>query len=337
MHSYIYENEVTDMVDAKKAMKDAEKTVDTANNKLDTVNKPDGSQNKSGVATEDGEDRVRSFIDSIKSSEQANLMRTRLQNDPVVKQRLLTSQSDVCRNQCVGYMLGSMYLKSLPLDDEYKNAQNIELRNDFDKYIKDNKGGPLFYVKDAFEKSGGTNLAAKRLLEAADDEVKNFHEMMGIDFKGKSADDIRFNLDDEIKVRLDKVTDEISFDEITNAIRTNVTNTAIAEIERAKKEAEEQQELEDELAKNTEITSESAAEEWMNAHRKPRPKFYQPSLFEAMLIGKTAVMKESASDFDAVFAEAVKDYTKVSFGQSFGFDHYSTRDIQRMANKIANI
>lgn len=337
MPSYLYENEATDMVDAKKAMKDAEKTVDTANNKLDSVNNPNGSQNKAGIAKEDGEERVRAFVDSIKSSEQANLMRTRLQNDPVVKQRLLSSQSDVCRNQCVGHMLGSLYLKSLPLDDEDKTAQSIELRNDFDKYIKDNKGSPLFYVKDAFEKSNGTNLAAKRILEAADDEVKNFHEIMGIDFKGKSADDIKFNLDDDIKVRLDKVTDEISFDEITDAIRTNVTNTAVAEIERAKKEAEEQQELEDELAKNTEITSESAAEKWMETHRKPRPKFYQPSLFEAMLMSKTAVMKESASDFDAVFAEAVKDYTKVSFGQSFGFDHYTVRDIQRMANKIANV
>lgn len=330
-----YENEVTDMVDAKHVMKDAEKTVDTANKKLDGVSPDNNKPGEPPKATKEcGEEKVRKFLDSIAAANNARAQSERFKMDPVVKQRILANQSTMCRNQCIGYMLGSIYLKSLPLDKEYIDAHDTELRNDFGKYLGTKSSSPLFYVKDAFEKSRGTNLSAKRLLEAADDEVKNFHEIMGIDFKNKSADDIKFNLDKDIKDRLDKVTGSLSFDEIIGAIRTNVTNAAVDEIDRAKKEAEEQQALEDELAKNTEITSESAADEWMKTHRTPRPKFYQPTLFEAMLINKTQ-KKTPGKTYEEIFSEAVMDYTKISVVQSFEFERHTPDDIKRLASRYA--
>lgn len=330
MSIYKYENTLDDMNDAKSRLKNIQKDADAVDKKTDGV-----VSSAANVAKEDGEDRIRAFLDSIKASEQKEKERLRHQTDPTIKQRVLASQSNECRKQCVDHMLGTVYIKSLPLDDDFKQAHNAELRNDFSKYINNNKGGALYYVKDANEKCNGTNIYAKKILEAAEAEVRNFHDIMGIDFKGKNADDIKFNLDNEIKTRLDKVTDEVSFDDITNGIRTNVTNVAIAEIDRAKKEAEEQQALEDELAKNTDVTTEAAAEEWLKKRStKTRSKFYQPSLFEAMLMNKTVTMTESASDFDEIFAEAVKDYTMVSIGHSIGFEKISPREVQRMANSL---
>ena len=148
-------------------------------------------------------------------------------------------------------------------------------------------------------------LAAKvlnRMLEAADEACADFGAKMGIGFNNRTADEIKFSLDneDQIRQKLDNVTDEVDFNEITDAIRNNVTNAALAEIDRSQKEKEAADQLEEVLRNNDEITTEESVQEVLK-DRKPADDV--PSLMESIMIGKSKTFTESTSreEWDKMF------------------------------------
>ena len=186
------------------------------------------------------QNKVMSFIDRMNELEQQEVKEVIRQNDPIVKTRILNSEADKCRNDCVSHMMGNLFINAMPLDDAYKLDHTAELRDDMDKYL-DQKGGPVYYLKSAYEKCNSP--AIKKILEAADEEADDFTLKMGLSLNDKMPEDIKYRMSDDTKSKLDKITSDLPFKEITDIIRDNVTDTAVAEIEKAKKEKEFQEEL----------------------------------------------------------------------------------------------
>lgn len=295
----------------------------------------DIEKSTASTTNEDGEAGLMAFISTLQKREAERVDMERLKHDPIIKRRQIEKEGEKCRNACIGHMLGNMYMDSLPLDDEYKNNHNVELRDSFDTYLA-KKGGPVAYVKGACENAKSGSAILRKVLETADAEVLDYKSKMGFGVDSKSVDDIKFSIDDSLNQRLDRVTSEVDFNEISQAIRDNVTKAAVAEIERAKKEAEAQQELEDALAKNTEVTSEAAVKDMIE--EVPDWK-YEPSLFEAIMINRrNARDSESLTkdEFDEVFGESVQEYTKLSLSQALGLEKLNMYDTKKLAREYAN-
>lgn len=290
--------------------------MNNANKSLDDVQKT--------VDEECGEESLKSFIGSMQKQQSVAAEQNRLNNDPIVKRNLLKAQINKCREDSLNHMLGNMYMKSLPSAD-VQNDSDInepELRSDLARFVKD-KGGVVAYIKDGcLREQGKDSLAGKvlnRMMEAADEACMDYSSKMGIGLNNIQASDIKFSLDKEPEIRnkLDNVTSEVDFNELTDAIKASVTSAAIAEIERSKKEQETIKELEDSLRNNDTITTAESVQDYMSKQDKQRSI---PSLMESILIGKCKDFNESTSQesWDKAFVESVCEYTKLALEQGLG-------------------
>lgn len=320
---------------------DAAKEIDKLTKTIDDSTEEFKDTSKSlGELKEDGEDlagkpALIAFLDASKADAQRRAEEIAIKNDDVVKNNILARQSNICKDTCTNYMLGNLYMKSLPLDPDDKVAHEDELRNDLKKYV-DDKGGALRYVQDACTKESARsnpNPATKLLkliLEAADNEVRNFNAAMGIGFNTKTADDIVFSLDNSMKKRLDRITDTVDFDDITSAISKNVTDAAVAEIQRSKEEEAAKQALEDEIKNNTGIVTPEQVQEFVSVRNTTVAP--EPSLFESIMIGKVKAMTESGSDvkMEKALAESVCEFTKLSMDEAFGFTRRNKYDLLKL-------
>ena len=326
--------------DAIKKRDDAAKEISKMGAEADSMQKKvDEAKQKSQAATEcgDGEASLTAFISGLKKQQDAVTDTSRLNNDPVVKNNILKNELVKCKNDSLNHMLGNMYLKTLPTDtSKDPDIDEPELRKDLEKFVAD-KGGPVAYIKDGcLKEKGKDSLAAKvlnRMLEAADEACTDFGAKMGIGFNNRTADEIKFSLDneDQIRQKLDNVTDEVDFNEITDAIRNNVTNAALAEIDRSQKEKEAADQLEEVLRNNEEITTEESVQEVLK-DRKVADDI--PSLMESIMIGKSKTFNESTTreEWDKMFVESVCEYAKHALTQGLGVQKYDRYSMIKLAS-----
>lgn len=297
----------------------------------------DTAKQKTATECGDGEASLTAFINSMKQQQNSIAEQNRLNNDPTVKRNILNNEIKKCREQSLNHMLGNMYIKSLPKDTNGNDPDinEPELRQDLEKFVAD-KGGPVAYIKDGcLKEKGKDSLAGKvlnRMLEAAENACIDFGAKMGIGFNNRTADEIRFSLDneDQIRQKLDNVTDEVDFNEITDAIRNNVTNAAIAEIERSQKEKEAAEELEEVLKQNENITTEESVQEALSDIRYNNST---PSLMESIMIGKSKSLDETSprEDWDKMFVESVCEYAKHALVQGLGMTRYDKLSMINLA------
>ena len=303
------------------------KSMDKLSEDSDKLKLPMSGKQKPATECGDGEASLTAFINGIKQQQDAVAEKNRLNNDPTVKQRILNNEISKCRDASLNHMLGNMYMKTLPTDPANDpDINEPELRKDLEKFVAD-KGGPVAYIKDGcLKEKGKDSLAGRvlnRMLEAAEDACADFGAKMGIGFNNRTADEIKFSLDteDQIRQKLDNVTSEVDFNEITDAIRNNVTNAAIAEIERSQKEKEAADQLEEVLRQNEEVTTEESVKEAIGDYRFNNSV---PSLMESIMIGKSKSFDENTPRevWDKMFVESVCEYAKHALVQGLGMTRH---------------
>ncbi len=285
-----------------------------------------------------GEAGLTAFIAGLKNQRTAAADAARLNNDPVVKRNVLNNEINKCRADSLNHMLGNLYMKTIPTDtNNDPDINEPELRKDLEKFVA-SKGGPVAYIQDGCVKERGKDSLAgrvlKRMIEAADDACADFGAKMGIGFNNRTADEIKFSLDseDQIRQKLDNVTDEVDFNEITDAIRNNVTNAAIAEIDRSAKEKEDAEALEDVLRNNEDVTTEESVHEAVASWSKPTAPTI-PSLMESIMIGKSKdfTSETPRETWDKMFVESVCEYAKHALVQGLGMTTYDKYSMIKLA------
>ena len=285
-----------------------------------------------------GEDKVTSFMDKINQKKQAVDDFDSLSNSVDGKLRRIEREKEIARKACVDDLLNRCYKQSLPLGDEYKRMEDEPLSNDFSTYIMNRKSpvGVLYYVKEAIRKGSPF---AKRMMEKVDQLVDDEYRDKEINVDTVAPEDLVFKMTDEIHKKIDNIGDDLSLEEISDKIKDNVKNTAIAEINRAKQEKQDLKKLEEEMMADPALNTQTAVESALELYniKNERSSFYEPeSVFMAMLVGKTnKLMKEAANN--ELFEEPLYDaltYIKESKIDVNRLIDAQTRVLDRISNKI---
>lgn len=242
------------------------------------------------------EERVFNFIDTIEKERQNELSDERFKTSDVYKRRIIDSAKENAANECLSKIFEKFYIDAVPLNDDYKCAYHDGLCNDVHKFASDRTDGKTlsYYVGEAI-KSG--SVPAKRIMESVTKIVDEYYADKEANLGDiNTEDDLVFKMDDDTEEKLNVINRDLELDDLSQIISDNVRVTAASEIARAKAEKEKIKEVERELSDNLSVNNESAIETELELRGMSKKKFFQPSLFEGIMINKlNNVTAESAS------------------------------------------
>ena len=209
----------------------------------------------------DGRSKVINFINEVRNQEVQMMQENALKSSIGYKRTVLRKEKGIALETCYEKIFSDLYMESLPLSDEYKNAYGSDLKSDFKTFMKDYYNGKSFTeIVTESVKSG--NSIMNRL-------SKNVERFVDKEFMAKEA-------------KLDDI--------VSKVVKNNVKNTIKGELNATKKQKEDTKAFEDSLVKDNNVKTESSL---MSAIMKSgRREFmesgrvYQPSLFESILIAK---------------------------------------------------
>lgn len=275
--------------------------------------------------------KVDQFIKLVNKEHEDTSSMERLQEDDTIKLRKLSVERDKASEEILGEMIGRLYTKSIPLDDDYKDGNETMLKNDMQEFMK-TRGGCQYYAAEAIKRTKSPLL--KRMVESAEDIAKAHYIEPAKNISDISIADLDYKMTDEEDEKIDQITSDMEFDEISTVIKNNVKETIMNEIDKAKEEEADKEKLQSELNENDELTSESAIENAITKYKVHHPRIHEPSLFEAILVSKNKMITESTSDnMDMAFAETIREYTQHTVAKTLRLDSYTPRNITNMVNE----
>ena len=276
------------------------------------------------------------FMDEIDKASKARQASERFQNSDEVKRKILENKKSEAKGICFDIIFNKIYKDALPMNDEYKIAHGTELDDEFRDFINVKAPNGLECYLHESMKNG--NNVAKMLIESVNKIVRDyyFEASMNLDNTDVSKLDFDPNTDENHK-KIEAITDKMDTEEISDIIKQNVKQAAISDIQNTKTHQEEMKNLVDELKNDPQITSEAAIDRRLGIAGVTTPKFYQPSLFEGIMINKLNLIKEATEEVspeDAnkkAFFDATKEMTKLSVLNAMKLE-----DVFHNQNKIAN-
>lgn len=215
-------------------------------------------------------------------------------------------------------MFSDLYVKSLPLDREYKDCVVDELYQEMEMFIHD-LGGYDYFKGHINRKNKPILGEALLLIEGKCNKMKT-EEVASLK-KGNCED---ASMDDDERFTLSNITGDMEYEQIQKIIHDNVLDTVNNEIEKAKREKEIKEELEEEISQNVEITTESEAIKFIE-RKLNIPSAYQPSLFESIQVN---IYNEKGNylEMDNILSETIKEYTKYQILQTLYLEDFLDRD-----------
>lgn len=246
----------------------------------------------------DRKNRTFDFMDELRRRKEREEEFQSVQNRPEFKLRKLEDTKKEGIDRCLNTIFGKLYVNSIPtnsllpqstcINGSIQRLQNpSELCDQMGCFIngRSDGKGPTYYVNEAIKRN--KSQALQRLMEGCEKIVNEQYADKTKNPDLITPDDYTFKLTGESETKLNDLMNSLQMDDLADVIKQNVKTTAINEIEAAKKEKEERDQLETELSQNNDITTESAIDEYLASHNLNRPtQVYQPSLFEGIMIGK---------------------------------------------------
>lgn len=274
--------------------------------------------------------KVMDFINAKAKEQAGQKAQAELDASPEMKYKKLNEEYKNAPSVCIDTILGRLYKDALPFDDPKKNCSDDDARDEIRDYIAKRTNGKIseWYVREALKKNKSTTL--QNLLNESVAIAKKFYSEKSKDIGQINLKDLNFNMnmDDE---GLTQISKKLDLDEISEIIHNNVQKALQDETDKAKKEEEYKKQIEDTLAQDTSVTDDASMEsaiEKMNIVK--RPQVYQPSLFEAILLGKASTMQESVNS--DLISEAVHEYTKLNITKALRLEKFDLAGIRKMAN-----
>lgn len=253
-----------------------------------------------------------SFIDYLEQQEKRSQDMDKLKNLPGKKIEKLNSCRNEAREKFIREILIKFMANSVPVDDECKLTDMDEIKSKAAEFIDTHD--TVKYVYETKDKS-----------KKIKDLVDKSHKVVDAEYRDKSArlselsvEDLNYTIGDDEEKKIDRISEDLELDDLSELIKDNVKATTIEEIERAKHEEMEKEELEEQLAADDSIDSEEALEKAIARHNMGRPKTYIPSIFEAVLSSKMKYATESTDAYQRCLTDAIMEYAFISASHSLG-------------------
>ncbi len=309
----------------------------------------------------ESENKVLSFMDQVQRQKEMEQDEENFKNSTDYKLKVLDKNEEEARKHYMHELMHKMYYDAIPLNDDYKRAYHDDIKKDFKRFM-DNRcpEGIEFYVKEAIKKKSSfankMNVAVEKLVE---DEFKP----KALSIEDTPTEDLIFNSDTDTQRRLDVVADDLSTQEISQAIKDNVKQSALSEITRAKEEKDKIKEIESELANDINVNNKEAVESALEFRGIGQTKDYTPTLFEGIMISKlnkilpmyesgelqsvytygvlkdykenTEDTSEFASAEELAFIESVKEYTALSLLKALKMESFTKYRVEELAQEYA--
>ena len=312
----------------------------------------------------ESEKKVLSFMEQVKEDMLMKEQEDAFAMSTPYKIHELEKSANDGKEVCLDSIIRTIYKDAIPLNDDYKIACDDEVNKTFDTFMqKKCPRGIEYYVREGIRRKSPF---AKKVLEAVEELVNDQINPKLLDVENLDQDDLAFKSDDAVIKKLNVIGSDMGTPEIAQAVRDNVKATALSEINRAKKEKEELQNLENELKNDVNINSPQALESALELNDVNRLRDYKPSLFTAVMInklneaktkmesgelGKTYLyhalddynktVEEStdnihfATEEEWGFVEAVKEYTLLSVLKALKLESYTVSEMNDLIQEYA--
>lgn len=274
-------------------------------------------------------DTVNRFINSLEEEKRIKQCKDQSTNDIGMKLMKLRNEKLKYRDNIAVDIIARLYVKSLPLDHEYVDGHHDVLKDDMKNFIN-HKGG-FKYITDAQSRTNSKLL--KSIIEAAEQISNDHYTKPSNNISEINIKDLDYDMDEDDE-KIEKITDSLEFDEISIIIKDNVKNTILDEIEKSQREEDASKKIQEELNVDDGITTESAITKEISRRTFNHDKIYQPSLFEAIMIGKSKYVTESVleQDRDAVFTESIREYTQHMVCKTLRLSEYFPKSIKELTS-----
>lgn len=243
---------------------------------------------------------VINFIDEVNKQRSLDDTVKAINDDPAIKLRRLNETKKQGVNACMNSIFAKICADAIP-EINGRTADTPDLDKVVSDYVSRRTGGKdlEFYVKEAIRRNPKNTDVIKNMYESVERIVNKEYEDKTLNPETITENDLAFRLTPEIDDKLSTVIKDNNLDDLAEVIKDNVRNTAITEVELAKKEKEERMALEEELTNDDSITTEAALEEALRERGIGRDvSVYTPSLFEAVMINK---FNEAAKNVQPVY------------------------------------
>lgn len=276
-------------------------------------------------------EKIFNYIDTVKKERQLQEEQNSIMESTSYKLRKITENTEVCKNFVIGNIIGKLYNESLPLDNDYKDAQSDNIQREMVEYITDNGGSK--YFENTVKETGSSKL--QKILETANKISQRYALNKETSINTISSKDLDYNPTQEDDKDIKDTIDTLEFDDIADIVRTNVKNTILSEIDRAKKAEERQQSLQDDLANDESITSDDDIDNAVGAVGEST--IYEATLFEAMMMKNVSdYIKEGYEDGmanDMGLSKSTRELTKLNVLNALNLKSYSKQDLTNLRNK----
>ena len=280
-----------------------------------------------------------SFLDELEKTRKMEADRCSSVATHSGKMDLIRKKKCEANEELLRALLKYLYKTALPFDREYKAAYDCELDDCFDSFIsKYCKDGMCQYITEA--KNTGCKPAAA-MLEAVEDAVNDHFMVFMENLDEVDPDDIEMDVKSpDVQDKIQEISAKLDYDQISEIITNNVKATVAHEKEMVDQEDQRLKEIEDELANDPDVKTESGVERALLRHGigdKP----FNPTLFSGIMINKMNYFKESGEDLDdehlgkIAFTESVKEFTGLSMLSVLGLENISGKNYDNLANRYA--
>lgn len=276
------------------------------------------------------ESRVMDFINAKNKEKLDATKYDSINSSPEVKLRKLNEEYTKGKSVCLDTILGKLYKDALPFDDPKKNCSDDEARDIMHDFISKRTNGKCseWYVREAIKRTDSSTL--KQMLTEAENIAKDFYKEKASNIGSINLKDLNFNMNMDNE-GLDKITKKLELDEIADIIHGNVQKALADESKKAKREEEYNKEIEDKLTDDMSVTDDSSMESALDKLNPiKQPTVYQPSLFEAIMIGNTKVMTESSGK--DIMDESIHEYTKLNIAKALKLESFTLDSLRKLAN-----
>lgn len=306
----------------------------------------------------DRRNKVFAFMESIELEREALAEDERFMNSPEMKMKKLNDEKEKGRRYCINKIMTSMYKNALPLSNDYKIAYGDELQGEIQDFISNNPMERDYYVTDTYANSP----AMRRINKTVTDLIESKFEDIENNIDSVDSDKIEFKPDEQLDDVIQRISDDMGIDDVTNTINNNVKSVAQNEIERAKNDKETRKDIERQLAENLNITTKEAVDNYLELHDLNSKRDFKPRLFQGIMIGKTRELmekyecgeyhnkslfnaletfnhhdREDSGPMEEAFVESVKEFTKLSILKSLKLDDMNFYKTDSLASKYSQM
>lgn len=318
----------------------------------------------------DSKSRVLTFMEDVQEGLERDAANVAFQNTYAYKSKELEKCKDKARDFCLDGVLRSIYKDAIPLNDEYKQANDTEIDDFYTDFMNRRMDGNKlqFYVREAIKKNNSE--FARKVMEAVDQLVNDEYRDKEMDLAKIDPRDLIFQSTDDIQQKVDIIGKDLSTDEVSQIVKDNVKSTALSEITRAKKEKENLKTVEDELSNDINMNTQQAVESALEFRGLNSSKIFSPTLFQGVMIskvnqlepkfesgeigdiylygalsgfGKEDVQTEATDEMkfatmeELAFVESVKEYTGLSMLKALKLENFSKDTVKDLANQYASM